>query len=99
MAALPYPADLTSWRAAYPEFRGVSDGTCQAKLDEAALQVDPGVWGAKAGAGHGLLAAHLLASSPFGQNAKMSSVDAGTTYLANFKRMVLMVSSGFRSTR
>jgi hypothetical protein len=99
---------IADFRVQFPEFRGVSDATVTAYLQAANLEIDQVVWGAmgpgglanatKADQGHGYLTAHKLASSPFGQAAKMVAKDGSTTYEANYKKLVRQVASGFRVT-
>ena len=103
------------FRARYPEFNNVSDVLCTAVLSEAALEHDTSVWGAfgqvggpatKADAGQMALAAHKLAVSPYGQNARTVydkkpgfSVSDGykrTTYGWEWLNMRYAVTSGWR---
>lgn len=88
---------LATWRVQFPEMNGVSDALVQAMLDASALEIDTDIWGAKADQGQGYLAAHKLASSPFGQNAKMVAKDGTTTYWFNYYKLVRQVSSGYRN--
>lgn len=91
---------LSSFLVSFPEF---SDGgapqmaLAQAKLDEAALQIDPAVWGVRTNLGHGYLTAHLLAMSPMGNTAKLIKNDT-TTYEIHYLRLVRIVTAGLRST-
>jgi hypothetical protein len=102
------------FRVQFPEANGVSDTLVTQYLGAAALEIDLSVWGAfsdpvlapamtKADQGQLYLAAHKLAISPFGQNAKMTTVirknESGyrrTTYGAEFLLLMQGVTGGFR---
>lgn len=71
---------LGQFRVQFPEFDKVGDPLVNAALMRAALDINVDVWGAKQDTGHGLLAAHLLAISPMGQMARMSSKEGDSTY-------------------
>jgi hypothetical protein len=87
---------LASFKAAFPEFVDAGDPLLQSKLDEAVLQIDASVWGAKADLGVSYLAAHLLALAPSGKAARLNAWDDRTTYGEQFIRMQRSVCSGFR---
>ncbi len=101
---------LSDFRTAFPEMNGVSDALVSAKLAAAALEIDTGVWGGYgstgaltlADQGQAYLCAHKLATSPFGQNARMVIKDRmgyeSTTYGQEYYKMIRIVSSGFRVT-
>ena len=101
--------DLAGFRTYCPEFVNVPDVLVQGELDSAALEVDVSIWGAmaaqpvastasytKADQGHRYLAAHKLASSPFGQQARLVAKDGSTTYIRNYQLLQRQVSSGYR---
>jgi hypothetical protein len=86
-----------SFFVSFPEFSATDVNLVDAKLAEAAAEIDQDVWGDRATAGHGYLAAHLLAMSPFGNAAKL--VDkSSTTYEVHYKRLVRTVTAGIRYT-
>ena len=90
---------LATFLVSFPEFTSIDSAYVHAKLDEAELQIDPDVWGTLETAGHGYLAAHLLALSPFGNTAKLDvSKSVTTTYERHYRRLVGMVTQGIRST-
>lgn len=94
--------NLSTFRGLFPEFNGVPDAMVTGWLAQAATSIDVNIWGTKADLGQAYLAAHYLATSPFGQNARMKQV-AGiatdpTTYMTNYKRLQREVSTGFRVT-
>lgn len=95
--------DADGFRVRFPEFERTPGGLIDAKLAEAELEISRAVWGAKADLGVGYLAAHLLSMAPTGQharlvprNAKATRRDALTTYERQYKRLLRMVSGGFR---
>ncbi len=82
----------------FEEFSETDRPNVQAKLDEAALDIDQTVWGTRATKGHGYLTAHLLAMSPMGNAAKLVAKDGTTTYETHYKRLLRIVTAGIRST-
>ena len=102
-------ATLAMMRAQFPEFNNVSDVLCTTMLGAAALELSPLVWGqfgvlggpiTKADQGQMYLAAHKLAVSPFGQNARtVFDKRVGysrSTYGQEFLMLQRGVTSGFR---
>ncbi len=87
---------LATFRVQFPEFKGVTDALVQAMLDASLLEIDAFIWGAKADQGQAYLTAHKLATSPFGQNARMVSKNGETTYEKNYRTLIRQVSSGYR---
>jgi hypothetical protein len=96
-------------RAQFPEFNNVSDVLCTTMLSAASLEIDQSVWGAfgalggpitKADQGQMYLAAHKLAVSPFGQNARTVFERrvgyARSTYGQEFLNLRMSVTSGYR---
>lgn len=71
---------LASFRVAFPEFEGADDALVQAKLDEATNALDARVFGVRFDEAVQYFAAHRLAISPFGQNARLVAKDGSTTY-------------------
>ena len=88
--------DVESFLVGFPEFRPAEATLITPMIAKATLQVDASVWGSKADLGIELLTAHLLAISPFGQNARLASKEGKTTYLTRFNAMVKQVTPGFR---
>lgn len=84
------PLTLAEFVDRFPEFADAPPGLVQAKLDEADRRTPPRVWGvAPARDAQGYLAAHLLAISPFGRDARLVSDDGATTYGTERARMEL----------
>lgn len=71
--------DLAGFRARFPEFRTAPDAVVTAALTAAAGETSTD-FGDSYDEAHGLLAAHKLAISPFGQSARMVSDKGETTY-------------------
>jgi hypothetical protein len=68
---------LATFRVRFPEFR-TADGTfVQVVLDEAALEIDSSVFGAKTDTAHGFLAAHRLLNHPYGRSQRLESGASG----------------------
>lgn len=89
------------FRDRFPEFDSAPRTFVEAKLAEAALQIDFTTWGARGDLGHGYLAAHLLSIAPTGQHArlqprtaKITQQDALTTYEREYRRLQLIATAG-----
>lgn len=82
--------------ARFPEFEPAGSTMVSAAIAEAVRGVDAEVWGTKTDDGVRWLTAHLLAITPWGQQARMVSKDGSTTYSKEHARLVRSVSSGFR---
>lgn len=91
IGAIQNPAS-GSFRALFPEFNTAPDQLVQSRLDQAALRIDPAVWGSRAGEGQAYLAAHLLALAPGGQFARLVSKEGKTTYGNEHEKMVIQVA-------
>lgn len=89
--------DLTAFRVNRPEFVRVSDAQVQGALDQAAASTPADPWFEHQAEGHEMLAAHLLASSPAGHNArKEDGTGETTTYQARFEQLKKLVGCGSR---
>ena len=100
-ASSPAPISRQQFVQTFPEFKNADMSLVVGKLAEAYQQIDPSVWdtgqnGPKSGIGQGYLAAHLLALSPFGQNARMVAKDGKTTYWTHYRNLQRQVCQGFR---
>lgn len=89
---------LAAFRAEYPEFDATADGTVEAKLAAAETRTDRDALGDDADAAQGLLAAHLLALSPHGMQARKDASDT-TTYYAEWQRLARARCGGPRVIR
>lgn len=84
----------------FPEFSGdrAPLDLVQRALAEAERRVSAKIWGNLRADGIGYLAAHLISSSPWGQQARLAAQDGSTTYGAAYERLLRTVSHGFRVT-
>lgn len=85
----------------FPEFVDViadDEPFVEEKIAEAGRRVSVTAWDPQGLTDDGVsyLAAHLIAVSPLGEQAKLDT-EGDTTYLKEFKRMVRIVSSGCRA--
>ena len=88
--------DLTSFRNLRPEFSTALDAMVQGALDDAALQIDAAIYGEKYDHAHGLLAAHLLAMSPFGHSARLEDGKGDTSiYWPEYSKVRRLVAPRF----
>lgn len=91
--------DITTFGTLFPEFAATitsNQALVQGMLDQAALELDQNVCGDYYDSLHGYTAAHKLALSPFGQQAKLMSKDGTTTYEKHMTRLRRMVAAGGR---
>lgn len=85
---------ISEFTGARKEFAKTDTGLVQSCLDEARLRVNAEVWGDLTKIGQSWLAAHLIATSPMGQQARKQNAEEKTTYLVEFERLELIVSCG-----
>lgn len=82
---------LATFVEQYPEFASVAGTNAafvQAKLDDAALELDATVLGAEYDKAQALTAATMLAESPFGQQAGLRDKDGNIVYAARLEKMI-----------
>jgi uncharacterized protein YcbX len=94
-----FPHTLASFRARHSEFTATPDVAVQAALDAAADEIDATVWGASAAEGHGLLAAHKLALSPFGVDMRLGAFGdnkARSVYGDQHEQLAARVGGAYR---
>lgn len=77
----------TTFKARFEEFTPQSDTLVETVLAEAALECDERIFGESLDHAVGLLAAHKLAVSPFGQSARLVAKDGSTTYEREFQKL------------
>lgn len=82
--------------ARFPEFEPASKAMIEAALDEAVRNVDVEIFGSKTDDAVRWKTAHLLAVSPFGQQARLMSKDGSTTYEVRFWALAKSMTPGFR---
>lgn len=80
--------------AVFKEFDGIDTTVVDARLEEAKRRTPAAVWKTKTKDAQGWLAAHLLAISPHGQNARLANDKGESPYLAERQRMELEVAAG-----
>lgn len=85
-----------SFVAAYPEFSPIDQPYVQSWLDAAGRQIDRDVFETCADDAQGLLAAHLLALSPYGRNARTEKPQTTSVYGTMFADLQLKCSYGYR---
>ena len=78
----------------FEEFQDCPVDFLQAYLDDAETCIDRSVWGDKGDIGQKYLAAHNIALSPFGQNARLIAKGAKTTtYFSRYETVRNQVAS------
>lgn len=83
-----------TFKARWPEYVGLDDARVQTALDEAGRECDARVYGARLDDAVGLLACHNLAISPGGQQARLKSDAASSTYYVRYKQIRAQVAGG-----
>lgn len=88
------PVSAAVFLVKFPEFAGLGDeNMIAAHLADAENHVHRALWGKFADEGVMWWAAHTLACTPFGQNAKLQAKDGYTVYLKQFDMLVRKVTS------
>ena len=86
----------SSFLGRFPEFEPASQTMVEAAIGEAIRNVDAAAFGDKTDDAVAWKCAHLLAISPFGQQARLISKDGSTTYGKYFKELAQSNTPGFR---
>ena len=86
----------TSFKAAFPEFTPAEDSLVTTKIAAAQLQINSTVWGSRYDEGVMWLTAILLASSPYGEQSRLSDDKSKTVYHENYNRLRSIVTAGLR---
>jgi hypothetical protein len=81
-------------KARFAEFGPTPDAVVTACLVAAANQVDPRLFGDDTDEAVGWLAAHKLASSPHGVQARLEKTSPETVYLAEWRRIARTRAGG-----
>lgn len=86
-----------TFKAARQEFASIADASVTLALNDATSELDPRVFGDTFDQAVGLLAAHKLSVSPYGQQARLEpkSGDGTTTYHAELQRLTRKRAGGF----
>lgn len=95
--------DLATFRTQFPDFAGAPDAYVQSWLDAATRRCGASRWGTKQDDGIMLLAAHLMACSPWGNSAKLIANPKAkgfqrTTWGLEYWTLALSISAGARTT-
>lgn len=86
--------NIDQFRLRFPEFSETPDAIVSANLADTLLEFSVDVWGDLLDRGHGNLTAHLLSSTPYGQQAKLVAKDGQTTYMKEYERLRAIVGCG-----
>lgn len=86
----------TTFKARWAEFAYLADALVQLALDEAVDECDARVYADRYDDAVGLLAAHNLAISPAGQQARLESDKGTTTYWGRFAEIRRQKAGGPR---
>ena len=78
----------------FPEFENTATTLVDAKLAEALAQMHVATWGDLLEQGQGYLAASLLQNAPKGQNSRLQSNTASSTYRAEYERIRALIRPG-----
>lgn len=88
------PLSLADFRVRFPEFENVPDPMISAALSDAVEEINFDIWKELTSQGHGLLTAHNLSNSPWGQGVKLVAKDGSTTYGARYAELRRIVACG-----
>lgn len=83
-----------SFLVRFPEFAAVDPAVIARVLADSASEVNDAVFGTLTDKAIELRAAHALAISPYGQNARLEGDTTNTTYGAEFERLARSLASG-----
>lgn len=81
----------------FPEFANTDSDLITAAIANAVDQINEDVWGDKTDQGVTWLTAHFLATSPFGEPARLSDDMNNTRYYIIFKSLRSQVTVGLRN--
>jgi hypothetical protein len=79
--------NVTAFLERYPQFRQAGQTLIEACLADAALMVNPDVYGDKADYATGLFAAQMLAASPYGMSMRLEDDKSKTIFDAEVERL------------
>ncbi len=86
---------ITTFRARFPEFQSLPDPTIQDAINRGAAQSDSVIFGDLVDESTGYLAAHFLALSPYGQQARLTGANESTTYYLHWRRLATKKAAGW----
>jgi hypothetical protein len=91
--------DPITFKARFPEFNRLPDVTIQDAINRGVAQTNANVFGPLQDEASAYLAAHFLALSPYGQQARLvSSAELAmrsTTYFSHWLRIAQLKSAGY----
>jgi hypothetical protein len=87
-------ADLASFLVRFPEFQRVPAPQIAAHLGDAALEVNPDLFGTKVDVAIYYLTAHKLATSPWGMTARLVDPELATVYKTHFDNLLAQSAPG-----
>jgi hypothetical protein len=82
------------FRIDFPEMLTASEPLVRRKLDQAAARLSEAILGAAYPEAHGSLTAHLIATAPGGQMARMVNKDGTTQYSRRLEEIKLAFVAG-----
>lgn len=80
----------------FPEFATAEPTLIQSAIDDAELMVDRDFYGTRADMAVKYYAAHLIATNPLGEMARLKKNEEPTTYLEQFNRIKYSTGAGCR---
>jgi Protein of unknown function (DUF4054) len=87
--------DNITFKARFPEFARLPDATLNDVIARATKRTNPTVLGEETDEAIGYMAAHLLALSPYGQQARLSEPGKMTTYYQHWLEIARYKSVGY----
>jgi Protein of unknown function (DUF4054) len=87
--------DPITFKARFPEFNRLPDVMIQDAINRGVAQTNANVFGPLQDEASAYLAAHFLALSPYGQQARLVSKDGSTTYFSHWLRIAQLKSAGY----
>ena len=87
---------VDSFLAQFPELESAGEALITAKLNEAIQTVGANVWGTLTDIGVAYTCADLIASSPYGNNARLVDKEGHSVYGTRLERYKRTVTAGFR---
>ena len=88
-------ASILDFRSMFPEFGDTGADLLAEHLANAATHVPEDTWQHRQREGHAYLAAHLLAISPYGQNARLASAEGESTYGRRYEALRIEVAASW----
>lgn len=93
------PVSVATMKSKHGEFAALEDSVVQTALDDALSEIDETVWGDLVDRGQRLLAAHMLAMTPFGAQAGLragSGANQTSIYWGQYEDLRKRVGTAYR---